>query len=97
MVCVTMRVATCQQSTATARQLEEHCNGPWGVSMVCCVQRADDTEEKANIRIKVYHDNVNAVTGYYKDQMVQVDGNVDMESVFQQVTAALDQACMETA
>lgn len=57
---------------------------------MCSVQRADDTEEAAKKRIQVYHDNVNAVTSYYKDQMVSVDGNVEMEAVFAQVIAALD-------
>lgn len=56
------------------------------------VQRADDTEEKAQTRIKVYHDNVNAVTGFYEDVMVQVDGNVSFDAVFDQVEACLDKA-----
>lgn len=54
------------------------------------MQRSDDTEEKANNRIKVYHENMGSVMSYYTDQIVQVDGNVEMETVFEQVTAALD-------
>jgi adenylate kinase family enzyme len=54
------------------------------------VQRADDTEEKAQTRIGVYKDNVEAVNAYYKDQIVEIDGNTPMETVFEQVEAALD-------
>lgn len=53
------------------------------------MQRADDTEEKANTRIQVYTDNVNAVNAYYKDQIVNIDGNVPFDDVFTQIDAAL--------
>jgi adenylate kinase family enzyme len=56
---------------------------------VNAVQRADDTEEKANTRIQVYTDNVNAVNAYYKDQIVNIDGNVAFDDVFTQIDAAL--------
>jgi len=36
------------------------------------VQRSDDTEEMVVPRLKTYHDNVNAVVGYYKDVIVEV-------------------------
>lgn len=36
------------------------------------VQRSDDTEEKAVNRLRTYHANVDAVVGYYKDQLVAV-------------------------
>lgn len=36
------------------------------------VQRSDDTEEKAVNRLRTYHSNVDAVVGYYRDQLVQV-------------------------
>lgn len=36
------------------------------------VQRSDDTEEKARNRLRTYHANVDAVIGYYKDQLVEV-------------------------
>ena len=61
------------------------------------VQRSDDTEDKARNRIQVYHDNVNAVTAYYKDQMVEVDGNTSMDDVFEQVVHQLDQVCAAQA
>jgi adenylate kinase len=54
------------------------------------VQRADDTAEKAETRLKVYHDNMQAVKDYYTDQIVEIDGNVEMDEVFEQVKAALD-------
>lgn len=46
--------------------------------MTCCVklhlqvQRSDDTEEKARNRLRTYHANVNAVLGFYGDQLVKV-------------------------
>lgn len=61
------------------------------------MQRSDDTEEKAKTRIQVYHDNVNAVTGFYEDQMVEVDGNASMDSVWEQVMRSLDTVCMAEA
>ena len=54
------------------------------------LQRSDDTEEKAQNRIQVYKDNVNAVNSYYKDQIVEISGNVPIDDVFKQITAALD-------
>lgn len=36
------------------------------------VQRSDDTEEKAVNRLRTYHANVDAVIGYYKQQLVEV-------------------------
>ncbi len=36
------------------------------------VQRSDDTEEKAVNRLRTYHANVDAVIGYYKEQLVEV-------------------------
>ena len=38
------------------------------------MQRSDDTEEKAVNRLRTYHANVDAVIGYYKDQLVEVGG-----------------------
>ena len=36
------------------------------------MQRSDDTEEKAVNRLRTYHANVDAVVGYYKEQLVEV-------------------------
>lgn len=38
------------------------------------MQRSDDTEEKARNRLRTYHANVDAVIGYYKQQLVEVGG-----------------------
>eukprot|EP00798_Chlamydomonas_sp_ICE-L_P015246 gene15246-21328_t len=52
--------------------------------------RSDDTEEKCKVRLKTYHENLNAVTGYYKDILVEVDGNQPMETVFGSITKIID-------
>ena len=44
------------------------------------VQRSDDTEEKAVNRLRTYHANVDAVIGYYKDQLVEVRETLCMHS-----------------
>jgi adenylate kinase family enzyme len=36
------------------------------------VQRTDDTEEKARNRLQTYHSNVDAVLGFYNNQLVKV-------------------------
>lgn len=36
------------------------------------MQRSDDTEEKARNRLRTYHANVDAVVGYYKNEVVEV-------------------------
>ena len=36
------------------------------------VQRSDDTEEKLRNRLEGHHKNVEAVVGYYKDELVEV-------------------------
>lgn len=36
------------------------------------VQRSDDTEDKVRNRLRTYHNNVDAVVGYYKDCLVEV-------------------------
>lgn len=56
------------------------------------VQRSDDTEEKARNRLRTYHANVDAVVGYYKDQLVEVDGTESMEAVFGSIVKAIDGA-----
>ena len=40
--------------------------------------RSDDTEEKAVTRLQTHASNVAAVLGYYKDQLVELDGNRSM-------------------
>lgn len=52
-------------------------------------QRFDDTEEKVKLRLKTYHQNVEAVIGIYEDIILKVNGNVPKEDVFAQIDAAL--------
>ncbi len=53
------------------------------------VQRSDDTEEMVVPRLKTYHDNVNAVVGYYEDVLVEIDGNRSMDDVYGSIKKAL--------
>ncbi|PRW20668.1 adenylate kinase [Chlorella sorokiniana] len=53
------------------------------------VQRSDDTEEKAVNRLRTYHANVDAVVGYYKDQLVEIDGTLTMNEVFTKIQMAI--------
>ena len=53
------------------------------------VQRSDDTEEMVVPRLKTYHDNVNAVVGYYEDVLVEIDGNRSMDDVYASIKKAL--------
>lgn len=55
-------------------------------------QRSDDTEEKVRNRLATYHRNVDAVLGYYKDTIVEIDGNRPMDAVFQAVCDAIEGA-----
>ncbi|KAL4439685.1 hypothetical protein ABPG75_002686 [Micractinium tetrahymenae] len=59
------------------------------------VQRSDDTEEKARNRLRTYHANVDAVIGYYKDQLVEIDGTQSMDAVFESIQVAIDGAAKE--
>ncbi|KAI7845554.1 hypothetical protein COHA_000845 [Chlorella ohadii] len=56
------------------------------------VQRSDDTEEKAVNRLRTYHANVDAVIGYYKEQLVEIDGTQSMDEVFASIQKAIDNA-----
>lgn len=53
------------------------------------VQRSDDTEEKVRNRLTTYHTHVDAVVGYYKDELVEIDGNRSMDEVFDAIRAAI--------
>ncbi|KAL4450571.1 hypothetical protein ABPG77_000927 [Micractinium sp. CCAP 211/92] len=63
------------------------------------VQRSDDTEDKARNRLRTYHANVDAVIGYYKEQLVEIDGTQSMDAVFESIQIAIDGAAkkMQTA
>ena len=51
--------------------------------------RSDDTEEKARNRLAVHARNVDAVRGMYKNCVVQVDGNRDKNTVFNEISAKI--------
>lgn len=53
-------------------------------------QRSDDTEEMVRRRLDTYHNNVNAVVGYYKNELVEIDGAQDMDTVFGSIQKALN-------
>lgn len=59
------------------------------------VQRSDDTEEKCRARLQTYHTHVDAVVGYYKDVLVEIDGNRSMEEVFDSITNAVDNVAQQ--
>jgi adenylate kinase len=55
-------------------------------------QRSDDTEEMVRRRLDTYHKNVEAVVGYYKKELVEIDGALDMDTVFGSIKTALENA-----
>lgn len=54
-----------------------------------CIQRSDDTEEKARVRLGQFHENVEAITDFYKDVMTEVDGAQSKDAVYSSISAAL--------
>lgn len=57
-----------------------------------CVQRSDDTEEKARSRLATFHQNSAAIENHYKRFVRHVDGSRSKESVFEDVGAILGEA-----
>ncbi|GLI59156.1 hypothetical protein VaNZ11_000981 [Volvox africanus] len=55
-------------------------------------QRSDDTEDKCRVRVATHNANVGAVVGYYKDVLREIDGTKSMDAVFEDISAALDEA-----
>lgn len=51
------------------------------------IQRSDDTEEAIMVRIKAFHDNVNAIIGAYTSNILRIDGNRDPNLVWAQLRA----------
>jgi adenylate kinase family enzyme len=45
-------------------------------------------------RIKVYKDNIKPIQDLYHEKIIQIDGNVGMDSVFDQIESALDVTAM---
>ena len=53
-------------------------------------QRSDDTDEKAQNRLKVHHANVNAVLSKYKNIMKTIDGNRQKTTVFKEIEGLIN-------
>ncbi|WP_224449151.1 adenylate kinase [Haloprofundus salilacus] len=58
------------------------------------VQRDDDTEDVVRERLRVYEENTAEVIQYYRDtgDLVEIDGEQTPDEVFEDVTAAVDDA-----
>ncbi|CAM9631322.1 unnamed protein product, partial [Phaeothamnion confervicola] len=54
---------------------------PLGAVAERCVQRSDDTEEKARVRLQGYHANIDAVKGCYGAIMCSIDGTAAKAAV----------------
>ena len=54
------------------------------------VQRADDTAEKIQTRLKLYHENKDAVCSVFADQVRHVDGNRDADAVNADICRVVD-------
>jgi adenylate kinase len=54
------------------------------------VHRSDDTAEAMGKRIKMYHDNVNAIIGFYSHVKRNFDGTVDKMNIFAEVSDFLE-------
>lgn len=52
-------------------------------------QRADDKLETVQNRLKVYYDQTQPVLEYYKDKVIQVDGNRAPDAVYQDLRKAI--------
>ncbi|KAK1310468.1 hypothetical protein QJS10_CPA08g01244 [Acorus calamus] len=52
-------------------------------------QRFDDTEEKVKLRLVTYHKNLESVLSIYNDVIVEVDGNLPKEEVFERIDSIL--------
>lgn len=57
------------------------------------VQRSDDTEEKARVRLRQFHSNIASVKSRYKKVMVNVDGTKSRNQISQQIKIELSQRC----
>ena len=56
------------------------------------VHRSDDTEEMVRNRLDTYYKHVDAVVGYYKDVLVEIEGNKSMNEVFGAIEHAIEGA-----
>lgn len=57
------------------------------------VQRSDDTEEKARVRLRQFHSNIASVKSRYKKVMVKVDGTKSRDHISNQIKIELSKRC----
>ena len=53
-------------------------------------QRSDDTAEKLKPRLVNYHKNLAAITGFYMNKTLKVDGNRDPNEVWESIKSGLN-------
>lgn len=54
-----------------------------------CIQRSDDTEEKARVRLGQFHQHVQAVSDFYKDVISDIDGAQPKDVVYNSIAAVM--------
>jgi len=54
------------------------------------IQRSDDTEEKAKVRLDTYHKNLAAIFDVYKNVAFKINGNLDKNKVFTEIVKILE-------
>ena len=57
-----------------------------------CIQRSDDTEEKARVRLEQFHANVAAVAAFYSSVIATVDGARSKDAVSTDINTSLHAA-----
>ncbi len=60
------------------------------------IQRPDDTEAKANVRLELYHKNISSVQSFYGDVMSIIDGIGPKEEIFDRILSALQLSMTES-
>ena len=58
------------------------------------VQRSDDTMEKAHVRLSHFHRNMAAVSNYYTDIKLNIDGTGNKYSVYNSIRRELRKKCL---
>ncbi len=58
------------------------------------IQRSDDTEAKASVRLEQYHKNISSVQSFYGDVMSIIDGIGPKEEIFERILSALQLSSM---
>ncbi len=56
----------------------------------CLIQRSDDTEAKATVRLQQYHENIQSVQAFYGDVMTTIDGVGPKKEIFERILDAMN-------